>query len=132
MQLQPAAKMRRDYESLGSWGMLTSIDLHQCDAETIRSADKIRQFTVALCDLIKVIRFGEPTIVHFGEQEAIAGYSLVQLIETSLVSGHFANATNNVYLDIFSCAYYDAQAAVDFSKKFFGARDATVHTILRQ
>lgn len=129
---QPATKTRSDYEALGSWGMLTSIDLHQCDGETIRSAEKIRQFTEELCALIKVTRFGEPTIVHFGEKEEIAGYSLVQLIETSLVSGHFANATNNVYLDIFSCAYYDQQAAVDFAKHFFGARDATVHSVLRK
>ena len=124
--------MQEDFEALGSWGILTSIDLHHCDGATIRSAEKIREFVIELCERIKVTRFGEPTIVHFGEKEEIAGYSLVQLIETSLVSGHFANATNHVYLDIFSCAYYDADEAVTFSKKFFGAQDATVHTILRK
>ena len=121
-----------EYKARGSWGILTSIDLHGCNGKTIRSAEKIREFVVALCELIKVTRFGEPTIVHFGEREDIAGYSLVQLIETSLVSGHFANKTNAVYLDIFSCSYYDAEMAVAFSKKFFEAQDANVHTILRK
>ena len=123
---------KQNYEALGSWGILTSLDLHGCNGETIRSAEKIREFTVALCELIGVTRFGEPTVVHFGEREEIAGYSLVQLIETSLVSGHFANATNTVYLDIFSCSYYDADTAVEFSKKFFEAQDATVHTLVRK
>ena len=120
------------YNELGSWGMLTSLDLHQCNGETIRSAEKIRQFIIELCDLIEVTRFGEPTIVNFGEREEIAGYSMVQLIETSLISGHFANATNTVYLDIFSCSYYEVDAALAFSKKFFEAQDVTVHTLLRK
>ena len=112
--------------------MLTSLDLHGCNGETIRSAEKIKQFTVELCDLIKVTRFGEATIVNFGARPEIAGYSMVQLIETSLVSGHFVNSTNAVYLDIFSCSYYDANMVVAFAKKFFEARDATVHTLLRK
>ncbi len=120
------------YDREGSWGILTSIDLHECNGETIRSAEKIRQYTEELCDLIKVTRFGEPTIVHFGEKEEIAGYSLVQLIETSLVSGHFANATNAAYIDVFSCAYYEPQVVVDFSKQFFEAKDTTARTILRK
>src|SRR3989344_4522013 len=120
------------YNELGSWGMLTSLDLHGCNGTMIRSAEKIKQFIVELCDLLQVTRFGEPTIVNFGAREDIAGYSMVQLIETSLVSGHFANATNTVYLDIFSCSYYDVDAAVAFSKKFFEAHDATVHTLLRK
>ena len=120
------------YQASGSWGILTSLDLHGCNGETIRSAEKIKQFTVELCDLIKVTRFGEATIVNFGARPEIAGYSMVQLIETSLVSGHFVNSTNAVYLDIFSCSYYDANMVVAFAKKFFEARDATVHTLLRK
>lgn len=120
------------YDREGSWGILTSIDLHGCNGETIRSAEKIKQYTEELCDLIKVTRFGEPTIVHFGEKEEIAGYSLVQLIETSLVSGHFANATNAAYIDVFSCAYYEPHVVVDFSKQFFSAKEVTARTILRK
>jgi hypothetical protein len=33
----------------------------------------------------------------------------VQLIETSLISAHFANLTNTVYLDVFSCKPYDPE-----------------------
>ncbi len=120
------------YDREGSWGILTSIDLHGCNGEFIRSAEKIRQYTEELCKLIKVTRFGEPIIVHFGEKEEIAGYSLVQLIETSLVSGHFANATNAAYIDVFSCAYYEPQMVIDFSKQFFNAQDVTARTILRK
>ena len=41
---------------------------------------------------------------------------MVQLIETSLISGHFANDTNSAYLDIFSCKGYDPAVVEEFSK----------------
>ena len=58
-------------------------------------------------------RFGECQVVDFGSGR-VAGYSMVQLISTSLISGHFANDTNNAYLDIFSCKGYDPAIVEDF------------------
>lgn len=119
------------FEKTGAWGLDTAVDLHDCDPEIIRSAESIRQFTIELCERIGVKRFGEPTIVNFGAEERVAGYSLVQLIETSLVSGHFANLTNHAYIDIFSCAYYDRDEVAAFAKEFFKAKEARYHTLLR-
>ncbi len=119
------------FQQTGAWGLVTALDLHDCDPNIIRDRDKIYEFTIRLCEKIKVKRFGEPIIVHFGEDERVAGYSLVQLIETSLVSGHFANLTNRVYLDIFSCAYYDPKEVIEFSKHFFKAKDYNSKIYLR-
>ncbi|MDW7975111.1 MAG: S-adenosylmethionine decarboxylase [Leptospiraceae bacterium] len=119
------------FEQTGAWGLVTALDLHDCDPELIRDRDAIYQYTIELCEKIKVKRFGEPIIVHFGEDERVAGYSLVQLIETSLVSGHFANLTNRVYLDIFSCAYYDPKEVIEYSKNFFKAKDYHCKIYLR-
>ena len=76
-------------------------------------------------------RFGECTIVNFGEKEEIAGYSMTQLIETSLVSGHFANMTNAAYLDVFSCKFYDPQAVATKAKEFFDAEVVSLTCTLR-
>jgi S-adenosylmethionine/arginine decarboxylase-like enzyme len=119
------------FNATGAWGLVTALDLHDCDPDTIRSAEKIHEFTVELCERIGVNRFGDPVIVHFGEDERVAGYSLVQLIETSLVSGHFANLTNRVYLDIFSCAYYDPEEVTRFASDFFGAKRHNQNVYLR-
>jgi len=115
-----------------SWGISAAVDLHKCDAELIRSADAIRQFVVELCELIDVTRFGECTVVHFGEREEIAGFSMTQLIETSLVSGHFVNATNNVYLDVFSCKYFDPEVVAKKAQEFFKAQDYNLNYSLRK
>lgn len=113
------------------WGILSSIDLYDCNPETIRDAEKIKQFVIELCDLIEMKRFGETQVVHFGEDEKVAGYSMTQLIETSLISAHFANLTNATYLDVFSCKAYDSQKVVEFAKAFFQAETAAVHVVER-
>lgn len=124
---------REEYDQNGSWGILTSIDLHNCDPEMIRDADTVRKHVYELCDLIKVKRFGECTVVHFADHdEDVAGFSMVQLIETSLISGHYANKTNNVYLDIFSCRYYNPDVVEKFSKEFFRADNSSKHIVLRK
>ena len=106
-------------------------DLKNCNPETIRDAGKIREFVIQLCDLIKMKRFGEPQIINFGPCERVAGYSLTQLIETSLIGAHFANETNAAYIDIFSCKEYAPQLTAEFCREFFGADNATVHIAFR-
>ena len=114
-----------------AWGVASSIDIYNCDPQTIRSAERIRQFVVELCDLIKMKRFGETIVVHFGEDERVAGYSMVQLIETSLISAHFANKANTVYLDVFSCKPYDPAVAANFAQEFFAGSHCITHSNLR-
>ena len=120
-----------EYERRGVWGMLTSIDLFGCDHEILSSGDKIKQYAIEVCDLIDMKRFGEPVVVRFGEDPKVSGYSLAQLIETSLISGHFAETDNSVYIDIFSCKYYDQEKAVEFTKNFFKAEKFVYNVILR-
>ncbi len=125
-------KFKAEYEAKDAWGLVSSIDLHNCNADTIRDAEKIKQFVYVLCEKIKVKRFGECTVVNFGEDERVAGFSMTQLIETSLISGHFANATDTVYLDVFSCKYYDPVVASEYAKEFFGASDYVLNVALRK
>ena len=106
----------------GEWGLLTSVDLRDCDPKKIRSGERISQFSVDLCEFIKMKRFGEPIVVRFGDDPRVQGYSLAQLIETSLISGHFAEDTNRAFIDIFSCKEYPPKKAADFCAKYFGAK----------
>jgi S-adenosylmethionine/arginine decarboxylase-like enzyme len=113
------------------WGLLTSLDLYDCNPDTIRDAEKIKKYVVELCDLIEMKRFGECQVVHFGEDERVAGYSMIQLIETSLISGHFANLTNAAYIDIFSCKPYDPERVAEFTKRYFQSEFTEIHSVKR-
>lgn len=124
--------IKRIYKETDSWGILTSIDLHKCNPEKIRSKEVIRDYIIKLCDLIEMKRFGEPQIVHFGEDQNVAGFSMTQLIETSLISGHFANLTNHSYIDIFSCKVYSPTSAAEFTKSFFEAEHYNTNILFRK
>ncbi len=119
--------MRKRRRPPAPWGIAASIDIYRCNPATIRDAEKIRRFVVELCELIRMKRFGETSVIHFGEDERVAGFSMVQLIETSLISAHFANRTNTTYLDVFSCKPYDVAAVEEFSLRYFGGKRCITH-----
>ena len=121
----------KDYHRLSGWGILTSLDLKTCNPKKIRSYDDIKKYIYELCDLIEMKRFGEPTIISFGEDETVSGYSMTQLIETSLISGHFANKTNAAFIDIFSCKVYNPIIAARFTQTYFEADSCKIGFILR-
>jgi S-adenosylmethionine decarboxylase len=120
------------FERSNAWGLLTSVDIYGCDHDTMRDADKIKAFVKELCERIEMKRFGDCTVVHFGEDERVSGFSMTQLIETSLISGHFANATDAVYLDVFSCKFYEPREVAEFAVEFFGGSNYRMQVALRR
>ncbi len=102
------------------------VDLQGCNPALIRNAEKIHAFVDALCRLIDMKKFGPTVVVDFGKDPRVSGFSMTQLIETSLISGHFANQSNAAYIDIFSCKVYPPYAAATFAKEFFEAQEVSV------
>lgn len=142
--LSPVYKNNQNYEIVGAmsweekyknedaWGILTSIDVRDCNPNLIRNENHIKQFVIDLCDFIKMKRFGSSIVVDFGEDERVSGFSMVQLIETSLISGHFANQTNASYIDIFSCKYYDPEEAAKFTNNYFKGKGYKLNIVIRK
>jgi len=123
--------IKKEFLDKNAWGILSSIDLFNCNEQKIRDNEAIKRYVDELCELIEMRQFGETQIVHFGEDERVAGFSMIQLIETSLISGHFANKTNNAYIDIFSCKFYEPSVAKEFTQKYFEAKKVKMQYILR-
>ncbi|HSL44999.1 MAG TPA: S-adenosylmethionine decarboxylase [Anaerolineales bacterium] len=116
----------------GHWGVSSCIDLYECDLILMQNADAIRDFAIQLCDRIKMRRYGETQVVFFGDEPRVQGFSMTQLIETSLISAHFANASRAIYLDVFSCAPYDPDDAARFAADYFKAARYQLHVVHRK
>ena len=75
--------------------------------------------------------YGAPQIQHFGEGNK-AGYTLVQLIETSNITAHFVEETNDIYLDVFSCKKYEVAEVLRCINDHFRPAHMDHYILLRQ
>lgn len=108
------------------------INLRGCDKEVLTSKKKLQSYVDQLCDLIKMKKFGKTILKYFGENKDFTkGFSLVQLIETSSITGHFSDNWNAAYLNIFSCQKYDHHKARKFTKDFFRAKKVSSRLLVR-
>ena len=74
-----------------------------------------------------------PLIEHFAEHTPeAAGYPLVQVIETSNITGHFCDLTGDAYIDVFSCKPFEPDIAVDLILERLGAGSVSRTVIIRQ
>ncbi|MBU0993569.1 MAG: S-adenosylmethionine decarboxylase [Proteobacteria bacterium] len=131
MTMISAQAVLKEQTETDVWGIASAIDIYDCNPVKIRDAETIKTFVVELCELIQMKRFGPTQVVHFGEDEKVAGFSMVQLIETSLISAHFANLTNTTYLDVFSCKTYDPEVVRRFAQNYFGGESSHLNVTMR-
>jgi S-adenosylmethionine/arginine decarboxylase-like enzyme len=85
-----------------NWGYHLVLNASRCGALNIRCAKNIKGFSDSLVKRIDMVAYGLPQIVHFGTGDK-AGFTLLQLIETSCISAHFSEEINAMFLDVFSC-----------------------------
>ncbi len=111
------------YLKKGDYGMELVLDLYECDPKVLRSRKKLREFVDRLCEILQMKKYGKCYLPYFGlNADHTPGYSLLQFIETSSITGHFAEKTNSAYLNIFSCKEFDPIKAGRFCKEFFSAK----------
>ncbi len=100
------------------WGYHLMLDCSKCASDAIRAKGNIRLFTKNLVKNIDMVPYGEPQIVMFGTGNK-KGYTLVQLIETSNISAHFVEETNDMYLDVFSCKPFQQSDVIKTVHRYF-------------
>lgn len=114
------------------WGYHAMLDCAECDLESISSKEVVYKFTKALVKNIDMVAHGEPIIEYFAEHDpSKAGLSLMQLIVTSSITGHFVDRDRHAYLDVFSCKPFDLGAIEDTVKQYFGAKKIRVNFVTR-
>jgi S-adenosylmethionine decarboxylase len=108
------------------YGIETVMDLHDCDPVAISSESKLREYLEKIVKVLDMVPYGEPLVERFGlNTEHTAGYSIVQLIETSSITGHFSEAFKSAHINVFSCKAYDGEVVDEFTRRFFGASSGT-------
>ncbi|MCF7873586.1 MAG: S-adenosylmethionine decarboxylase [Candidatus Omnitrophica bacterium] len=115
-----------------TYGYELIINLNGCNLDILSSKKKLQCYVDQLCELINMKKFGKTILKYFGKNKDFTkGYSLVQLIETSSITGHFSDKWLTAYINIFSCQPYDHKKARKFTKQFFQAKKISSQLIIR-
>ena len=116
--------------SRAPWGVEAIIDLYGCRRGTLENEHTIRRFLADLVGAIGMTAHGGPELIRFGQGD-LHGWSAKQWIETSSVIVHCDEGRHRrCFIDVFSCAPFDAGEAAAVAVDHFGGR-ATVRVIER-
>lgn len=103
-----------------AWGLSCAFDFKNANKEKIGNPEIVKQYIKELCDEIKMKMYGETWIEKFASHDfRLYGITVLQAIETSSITAHFAENVGEIYLDVFSCAEYDPNKVLNFTNKFF-------------
>ena len=113
------------------WGKHLIVDVRGCNLFKVVDPEYIRHFTKELVRMIEMVAYGEPQLVHFAEGTDKAGWTVIQLIETSSIVGHFLDHNGDLYLDVFSCKDFENQKVTDLIQQFFSPDEIKTRVIIR-
>ena len=114
------------------WGQHLALDFNGCPKKLLANKENILNWSKDLVDAIDMVAFGEPVIEHFAtHSNEAAGYTLLQMIETSNIAAHFAENIGQAYIDVFSCKPFDVDVAIHICKKYFNPSQVNKYNMHR-
>lgn len=113
------------------WGYHLMLDCSGCEIDKISSRENIYSFIKDLVARIDMTAHGEPVIEYLLPGDPKQGYSLMQLITTSNICGHFMELDGTAYFDVFSCKPFDQDVAKKVVEEYFYPKKMRVNYITR-
>jgi hypothetical protein len=115
------------------WGKHYLLDCKSCVKFSIKSRSNIEYFVKALVEKIDMKAYGDPIIEHFATHDpAKGGFTLCQMIETSLIDGHFVDETGDAYISVHSCKDFDNEVVKHIVNHYFSPISIKETVIFRQ
>lgn len=111
------------------WGYHLMLDCSGCNG--IDDRDNIYRFIKDLVKRIDMVAHGEPVIEHLLPGDPKQGYSLMQLITTSNICGHFMELDGTAYFDVFSCKEFEIDTVKEVVNEYFAPTKMRVNFLTR-
>ena len=115
--------------NMSYFGYHLMLDCSGCSG--IDSRENIYNFTKELIKEIDMVAHGEPIIEYLLSGDPKQGFSLMQLITTSNIVGHFMELSGTAYFDVFSCKEFEVEIVKNVVKNYFSPEKMRVNFITR-
>lgn len=122
-------------EQTARYGYHLVLDIEECDPGLIDNPHVIRAWlrgaangAPGLVQRIDMVPHGEPHIETFAHDDPVtAGYTAVQLIQTSSITAHFSPYLRTAHVDVLSCRWFPPAVALACTLEFFGTPRSRGH-----
>ena len=71
------------------------------------------------------------SLIHFGKDPKVTGYSAILFLEESNLTGHFVEGDDSAHVDLFSCKQFEPTETVKYIKELFESKTAS-YSFLRR
>lgn len=99
--------------------------------EKLLSIAEMSEFITEMVPAIDMVAYGDLVIARFGEGIEV-GISAVQLIVTSAITIHTNDKFKDMYLDVFSCKWFNEEIVIDMINDYFSPSEIKDTIILRK
>ena len=113
-----------------AWGLTSSIDVYDCDNGKIIDKETIKEFIKQCSEKFNLTLSASNIPVCFSVNDNITGFSKIS--NDSTIAGHLKNNSTNLYLDVFSCKYYEPRDVAEFALEYFSAKNYRMQVSLRR
>lgn len=114
------------------WGYHLLVDCASCNKQAIKDERIHRMFLRELVKRIAMIAYKDPIMAHFATHDPEkGGWTIAQMIETSLIDGHFVDSNGDAYISVHSCKTFDPQTVLATIQEFYNPIRMTSRVIDR-
>lgn len=119
-------------KNLPSWGKHLVVDASGA-TPAINNKETIVKWMDQTVKDIDMVAYGRPQVEWFADHDPEkAGFTAVQLIETSAIVCHFVPKTWSLHLDVFSCKDFDSETVIALLRDYFGIKAWNQHEFSRE
>lgn len=107
------------------WAIDVSVDLKHCDANVIKSKEKIQEYVIQLCKKLNIERHGDCAIAQFNNHERNT-IQMFQMGQFALIAGYFIVDLCIGHVTVFSECPFEITTLLDFTQQFFDTDETSV------
>ncbi|MEA4861871.1 MAG: adenosylmethionine decarboxylase [Victivallaceae bacterium] len=128
-----ALAWRTRFDSLDAWGLLDSIDVHDCDETLLHNPVALASALSGLCRELGLPGESAVHVEPFDDGTKGGGFNFCAILDgASQVSGNVSFAAKCVYVNIFSTGFFEPRQAAELALKAFRGRRYRMQVAVRR
>jgi S-adenosylmethionine/arginine decarboxylase-like enzyme len=114
-----------------SWGVHLLVDADGCNKEIDSEKDIKEFFHNMIINKLKMKELSDVLFEKVDDPEDGRGISAIQMLTTSHISLHGDDKGNKIFLDIFSCKFFEKEPVLKYIHEFFRPKRMVYREIFR-